>query len=118
MAPPIWTMLVGPLSWARLPEELVWNVLKYTSHPIAELIRDFIREKTQKCHCCERNIIRSKKGIHLLNGEAKFICVECHDSDVNSIITKYKTKYTAYYGWYRGNVEYFPPWDDSDSDSD
>ena len=31
----------------RIPEELVWNVLKYTSHPIAELIRDFIREKTK-----------------------------------------------------------------------
>ena len=29
----------------HFPEEIVWNILKYTSHPCANLIRDFVREK-------------------------------------------------------------------------
>ena len=102
----------------RLPEELVWQVLKYTRHPIAELVRDFIMWKTTECDCCERKIIRPWKGIYHLYGECVCICIECHDSDVNSTITNYKTTYTTYYGWYRGNIEYFTSWGDSDSDSD
>ena len=38
---------------ARLPEELVWNVLKYTRHPLAEILKPMIEEHEEhrvKCH--------------------------------------------------------------------
>ena len=37
----------------RLPEELVWNVLKYTRHPVAEILKPIFEEHEEyrvKCH--------------------------------------------------------------------
>ena len=38
---------------ARLPEELVWHVLKYTRHPLAEVLKPIFEEHEEyrvKCH--------------------------------------------------------------------
>ena len=31
----------------KLPEELVWNVLKYTTHPLAEILKPIFEEREQ-----------------------------------------------------------------------
>ena len=62
----------------RFPEEVVWNILKYTRHPCAELVEEvFLRGCYDTCDFCRRPIFMS--GMRWRCKRCCLICEGCYE---------------------------------------
>ena len=78
----------------RLPEELVWQVLKFTSHPCAELIKTCLDGWDYDiCQCCDKMINMRKAESAFLFHDVKTICGNCYHTDANGIVSNYEAYY-------------------------
>ena len=95
----------------NLPEELKWNVLKFSVHPCAELIRKCLdRWDYDVCYCCDKTINMNKAENAFLYHDVITICGNCYDTNAKDIVSNYKNDYGE------DARIYFRGFGDSDSD--
>jgi hypothetical protein len=81
----------------KLPEELVWNVIKYLKHPCADMIDDtFNKWDYDICCCCEKIIFMRKNESAFLYYTVKTVCGNCYRTNAKDIISNYKDEWRFY----------------------
>ena len=85
--------MIGELR-EKIPDEIVWNILKFTRHPLAELIdKCFKQWYYDFCYCCEKIINMHKDESAFLFHSIITICGNCYENDVNGIVSAYTRDY-------------------------
>ena len=96
----------------NLPEELKWNVMKYMSHPCAELIKKCLdRWDYDVCYCCGKMINMHKAESAFLFHDIITVCGKCCDINANNIVSDYKDYYRD-----DARIDFNVGWGYSDSD--
>jgi hypothetical protein len=103
----------------RLPEELLWNVIKYMSHPCAEILKDGLcTDPYERCGYC-RKIIFMKKGLWYYTCANGVICENCYAIHAEEIEREEEQQYEEYLNEQRvDNFNFYVEDEPYNSDSD